>query len=357
MSNQPPPLSRRSVVVTGATLLAGFGLGVGFPATARAAGRAAPGGTAAREGLAVYRPITVSSTDYAPTPGEFAVDRVSSRRRAGHRLACRRRRPPVDLRGPAGRLRGRVRPPDLRGHGRTTRASSLHERQPARQHDRPGDPVQLRRRLRRSRPLATTARGPRVHRTDSGPGGVVDITLAEPVVGALGADDRAQALQRQPARPQRLRGLRHGPRATGRRPPAGPTGERTPAPAPELEVAADGTVPLESGWTLTMDDWAGTATAPALSGPAVDTGSWLPGDGARHRAGHAGGAGTPAGPGGRLQQPAHPGGAVAALLVVPARASAAARPAHRVRPAHLAGVRRHQPRGGHLAQRRSRSAT
>ena len=47
---------------------------------------------------------------------------------------------------------------------------------------------------------------------------------------------------------------------------------RTP---PALKVAADGTVPLESGWDLTMDDWAGGEGA-ELSEPEVDTSRWLP---------------------------------------------------------------------------------
>src|SRR5690242_7679493 len=76
----PSGPSRRSVVTTGSTLLAGFGLNALFPATSVAAGggdtltaAAAPSGE-----LAAYRPVEVSSTDYAATPGEFVVDRLAS---------------------------------------------------------------------------------------------------------------------------------------------------------------------------------------------------------------------------------------------------------------------------------------
>ena len=68
--------------------------------------------------------------------------------------------------------------------------------------------------------------------------------------------------------------------------------------APALKVADDGTVPLESGWTLTMDDWAGAEGA-ELSLP---VGGHQP-LAARDRAGYGsrlpGGPGSPARPGRR----------------------------------------------------------
>ncbi|MEW2043849.1 discoidin domain-containing protein, partial [Streptomyces sp. NPDC005534] len=77
--NPPHSPSRRSVVLTGSTLLAGFGLGTALPGSAVAAERRGPVVAQGSESeLAVYRPVTVSSTDYAPTPGEFVVDRVAS---------------------------------------------------------------------------------------------------------------------------------------------------------------------------------------------------------------------------------------------------------------------------------------
>lgn len=73
MPDQSSLPSRRAVLSTGSTLLAGFGLGMAFPAAATAQTRSSnPAG--ARAELAAYRPVTVSSTDYAPTPAEFAVD-------------------------------------------------------------------------------------------------------------------------------------------------------------------------------------------------------------------------------------------------------------------------------------------
>ena len=69
-------ISRRGFVSAGATLLAGFGLSA-TTSTARASAAttdpAAPHAVAGSGGatgtdLALYRPVTVSSTDYAPTP-------------------------------------------------------------------------------------------------------------------------------------------------------------------------------------------------------------------------------------------------------------------------------------------------
>ncbi|SNS74773.1 Glycosyl hydrolases family 2 [Streptosporangium subroseum] len=273
MSNQPPPLSRRSVVVTGATLLAGFGLGVGFPATARADGRAVPGGTTAREGLAVYRPITVSSTDYAPTPGEFVVDRISS----------------VGVRGTGWRAADgdpQWISVDLQGDCEVTSLRLTFEATA-------NDPVFVPSISGNPRDSTTgqeilssyavdfvveTSRDNRswtgVHRTDSGPGGVVDITLAKPAVARW---VRLTVHKRSNANPLGLNGFEVYGTARGHRPAVtGWTDWGTHRhTAPKLEIAADGTVPLESGWTLTMDDWAG-GDGPALSRPAVDTGSWLP---------------------------------------------------------------------------------
>ena len=74
MAHQPPPRhpSRRAVLTAGSTLLGGFGLGVLRPGTSSAAvpGNALP----TSQELAAYRPVEVSSTAYAPTPGSFVVD-------------------------------------------------------------------------------------------------------------------------------------------------------------------------------------------------------------------------------------------------------------------------------------------
>ena len=83
MSDQPASPSRRAVLSAGSTLLAGFGLGMGPLSGTAAAGTGQPGQGAPAE-LAVYRPVSVSSTDYAPTPAEFAVDGLDV---TGYRLA------------------------------------------------------------------------------------------------------------------------------------------------------------------------------------------------------------------------------------------------------------------------------
>jgi len=76
--------SRRSVIATGSTLLAGFALdialpGLGFAAAEPAGASAAAAGRPSQPGeLAGYRPVEVSSTDYAATPAEFAVDKVTA---------------------------------------------------------------------------------------------------------------------------------------------------------------------------------------------------------------------------------------------------------------------------------------
>lgn len=74
MPDQPSVPSRRAVLTAGSTLLAGFGIGMSLPPGAAAAGTGHPRLAPARGELAAYRPVSVSSTDYAPTPAEFAVD-------------------------------------------------------------------------------------------------------------------------------------------------------------------------------------------------------------------------------------------------------------------------------------------
>lgn len=74
-----PRLSRRSLVTTGSTLLAGFGLGSVLPmSTAAAAGSDTSAVPSSPGELALHRPVSVSSTAYAPTPGSFVVDRLAS---------------------------------------------------------------------------------------------------------------------------------------------------------------------------------------------------------------------------------------------------------------------------------------
>ncbi len=274
----PPRPSRRSVVTTGSTLLAGFGLAAALPGSARAAAPATtPAGqpappTAAAE-LAAYRPVEVSSTDYAPVPAEFAVDRLSS--------------PGVKGSG----WRAAAGDPqwisvDLQSVCQVTSVRLTFEAAA-------GDPVFL------PAPsgnwsdgttgqeilssyatefVVETSRDHRtwssVYRTTAGTGGVVDIALDTPATARW---VRLTATKRSTANPLGLNGFEVYGTAKGERPHA--TGwtdwGRHDQAAPALKQAADGTVPLESGWTLTMDDWAGAEGAD-LSRPTVDTGTWLP---------------------------------------------------------------------------------
>ncbi|MFJ1588168.1 discoidin domain-containing protein [Streptomyces sp. NPDC088197] len=279
MSDQPH-LSRRRIVATGSTLLAGFGLGTAFPTAASAstpapaAGPAAPSGTAAaRAELAAYRPITVSSTDYAPTPGEFAVDGIGTVgvRGTGWRAAagdpqwiC------VDLQADCevdsvkltfeATVNDPVFTPSDSGNPRdsTTGQEILSS-----------CAVDFVIETSRDQHAWTT-----VYRTTSGTGGVVDIALDRKVTARW---VRLTVRKRSNANPLGLNGFAVYGTSRAHRPAAtGWTDWGTHHHhAPALKTAADGTVPLESGWTLTMDDWAGGEGAD-LSRPSVDTSRWLP---------------------------------------------------------------------------------
>ncbi|SDO18208.1 discoidin domain-containing protein [Actinacidiphila guanduensis] len=279
MSNESPRPSRRSVVATGSTLLAGLGLGVALPATASAQGAQSSTATGAQPTagspaeLAAYRPVAVSSTDYAATPAEFAVDSLNSTgvRGSGWRAAAGDPQwISVDLQADCevdsvkltfeATVDDPVWTPSTSGNpwdsttGKEILSSCATDFvvETSRDHS-----------------SWTT-----VYRTTSGTGGVVDIPLDRPVTARW---VRLTVRKRSNANPLGLNGFEVYGRAAGHRPQAtgwtdwGVHDHRPPA----LEVAADGTVPLESGWTLTMDDWAG-ADGAALSRPAVDTSGWLP---------------------------------------------------------------------------------
>ncbi|MFJ9539046.1 discoidin domain-containing protein [Streptomyces sp. NPDC101225] len=270
MSDQSFRPSRRTLLSTGSTLLAGFGLGTAFPADALASVSGRP----ARPGeLAAYRPVAVSSTDYAPTPAEFAVDGV----------------PRAGVRGTG--WRAAAGDPqwisvDLQAQCEVT---SVHLTFEATSDDPPyvdapgGNPrndttgqeilssCAVEYVVETSRDHTTWTE---VHRTDSGQGGAVEIELAKPVTARW---VRMTVHKRSNANPLGLNGFQVYGTCRGGRPHVTGwtdwgTHHRTP---PALKVAADGTVPLESGWDLTMDDWAG-ADGAALSGPSAVTSRWLP---------------------------------------------------------------------------------
>ncbi|MFF2521122.1 discoidin domain-containing protein [Streptomyces liangshanensis] len=273
MSNQSPHPSRRSVVATGSTLLAGLGLGVALPGTSRAATSTAGGATAARGELAAYRPVSVSSTDYAPTPAEFVVDKLNSRgvRGTGWRAAAGDPQwISVDLQADCtvdsitltfeGTSADPVFVPPTSGNPRTDTTG---------QEILSSYAVDFVVETSRDQRTWTT-----VQRVTAGKGGLVEIKPAKPVLARY---VRLTVSKRSNANPLGLNGFEVYGTAKGHRPAAtGWTDWGTHThKAPALEVADDGTVPLESGWTLTMDDWAGGEGAD-LSRTAVDTSRWLP---------------------------------------------------------------------------------
>ncbi|BCJ49741.1 hypothetical protein Asp14428_12160 [Actinoplanes sp. NBRC 14428] len=114
------------------------------------------------------------------------------------------------------------------------------------------------------------------HETADGGGGVQAVDFPAPV---RARHVRLTATRRSTSNPVGLNGfqvygrpLAPRPAATGWTDWAG--GNTRPAPA--LRTAPDGTVPLESGWALTLDDFAGTADGAALSTGRRDVRDWLP---------------------------------------------------------------------------------
>ncbi|GAA3801851.1 discoidin domain-containing protein [Streptomyces chiangmaiensis] len=266
--------SRRSVVATGSTLLAGFGLGSVFSATGSAAERAAvSAGVAAPGELAAYRPVSVSSTDYAPTPGEFVVDRITTQgvRGTGWRAAAGDPQwISVDLQADCQVTWIRLTfEADASDPVFTPPASGNWADGTTGKEILSSYAVDF---------VVETSRDHNswssVYRTTAGTGGVVEIQLPQPVTARW---VRMTARKRSNPNPLGVNGFEVYGTADGHRPSAtgwtdwGARHEQ----APELAVADDGTVPLESGWTLTMDDWAGGDGA-ELSKTTVDTSGWLP---------------------------------------------------------------------------------
>ena len=70
-----PPVSRRTFLSAGATVLATFGVSAALPGGRALADPVSP--APPNTDLALYRPVAASSTDYAPTPPSFAVDGLS----------------------------------------------------------------------------------------------------------------------------------------------------------------------------------------------------------------------------------------------------------------------------------------
>ncbi|MBC7267230.1 MAG: discoidin domain-containing protein [Streptomyces sp.] len=267
--------SRRTVVTTGTTLLAGFGVGAVLPvSTAVAAPTGAPVSSPAGPGeLALNRPVSVSSTAYAATPGSFVVDRLSS----------------PGVRGSGWRA-GDGDPQwisvDLQAACEVTQVRLTFEADAS-------DPVYTPptsgnvhsgttgKEIQSSYSLVfvveTSLDGKSwdtAYRTTAGTGGVVDIQLPRPTAARW---VRMTSQKRSSPLPLGLNAFEVYGGAAGDRPAA--TGwtdwDTRHGQTPGLKVADDGTVPVESGWRLTLDDWA-EGDGAALSRPSVDTGDWLP---------------------------------------------------------------------------------
>ncbi|MGX9889189.1 discoidin domain-containing protein [Streptomyces sp. NPDC002276] len=261
-----PHVSRRAFVTTGSGLLAGFGLGFSAPASAAPSSPAQPGE------LALYRPVSVSSTAYAPTPGTFVVDRLNSPGVRGSGWRAGAGDPQwisIDLQAPCevtsirvtfeGDVSDPVFTPPTSGNpadgttGKEIQSSYSVEYVVETSADH----------------TSWTA----VHRTTAGTGGVVSIQPPHPVTARW---IRLTSTRRSNPNPLGLNGFEvygtvkgHRPSATGWTDWGTHTG-----PAPKLAVADDGTVPVESGWRLTLDDWAG-GDGTQLSKSSFDTSSWL----------------------------------------------------------------------------------
>ncbi|NEB75547.1 glycoside hydrolase [Streptomyces sp. SID14478] len=263
--------SRRWFIAAGSTLLAGFGL----EAPAVAAGARPAGSAPGVPGeLAAHRPVRVSSTDYAPTPGAFAVDGLSEPgvRGSGWRAAS------GDPQWISVDLQALCEITSVRLTFEAAAGDPVFE-PPTTGNPRSGTTgKEILSSYATSFAVETSKDGTTwttVHRTTDGRGGAVDIPLADPVTARW---VRMTSLKRSSALPLGLNGFAVYGKASGHRPAASGWTDwgRRHHDAPALRVAADGTVPVESGWLLTMDDWAGSGDGADLSRHGVDTDGWLP---------------------------------------------------------------------------------
>jgi len=282
MSEDHLPLSRRGLLTSGATLLAGFGLNAALPATRAFAAGPTPGSTGAGAGkaasavsdLALYRPVSASSTAYAATPAAFAVDRIAETGVKGSGWRAATGDPQwiaVDLQAPCV-IESVVLtfeadasdPPFSPAGGGNPYANTT------------GDEIMSSCAVAFT--VDTSADGSTwttAYQTTSGTGGATTVTLPKPVTARW---VRMSATQNSNTNPLGLNGFEV----------YGTCGQARPAargwsswganrqPAPPLAVAADGTVPIESGWDLTLDDWAPSSSGATLSSSGTDVSDWLP---------------------------------------------------------------------------------
>jgi hypothetical protein len=270
-------VSRRRLLSTGSTLLAGFGLAAMLPGVASAA-PGAPGGElgvdaqSSKTDLALFRPVQVSSTDYAATPAEFAVDGLAQVgvRGSGWRAAQ------GDSQWIIVDLQARCQLDSVVLTFEAKPGDPAFDANGSRSHTT-GVEVQSSYAVDLELSVSTDGKSWRaVYGTAAGVGGVLTIPLTPSVTARW---VRLTASHNSTTNPLGLNGFQVYGTSKDARPAvrgwtSWPVRDKDNPPA--LTVAADGSVPLESGWVLTMDDWASSGDGAVLSGTAVDTRGWLP---------------------------------------------------------------------------------
>ena len=265
--DEPQQPSRRTFLALNSGLLAAVTLGAWPWARANSA--------PSRADLALNRPVQVSSTDYAPTPADFAVDGVSavgSPNGTGWRAAAGDPQwISVDLQAicqvdKIGLVFEATRdtPPFVPPADGDPRASTM------------GNEILSSCAVAYTVAVSTDGKSwQNVSSSGNGAGGSVQIPLSQPVMARW---VRLTVTQRSTSNPLGLDEFQvFGTSPDGRPPVIGwtmPHHKSTGAP-PELTVAAGGMVPVETGWELAMDDWIGTADGAALSRAGVNSRRWF----------------------------------------------------------------------------------
>jgi Glycosyl hydrolases family 2/F5/8 type C domain len=244
------------------------------PASPASTRLAASEQAAATDDLALYRPVTVSSTAYGPNPPEFAVDGLAETGVGGIGWRAAGSDPQwiaIDLQAPC-----RVESVVL------TFEATISDPQwvPAQGSNPYSNTTSWE--IMSSCPTAfhldVSTDGTTwdtVYQTTAGTGGVMRIPLAQPVTARW---VRMTATQQSNGSPLQVNGFQVYGTSERPRPPAtgwSNWGSLPPAPAPALTTASDGTVPIESGWSLTMDAWAGSGDGATLSTPSANTVGWV----------------------------------------------------------------------------------
>ncbi len=265
--------SRRRFLTASGTVLASVSLAGALPGRAFAAS-AADAETAAASDLALHRPVRVSSTAYAPTPAHFVTDRLD---RAG-------------VTGSGWRAADTEEPQwvavDLEGTCRVTAVVLVFEATEGDTVFKPSPGVNPHAGTTGWEVMSSYAKTFRievsqdgttwkqVHEGATGKGGTVEVRLDEPVTTRW---VRMVGTGLSNANPLGLNSFQVQGTAQGRRRTAEGWTEWSSGarPVPALKVADDGTVPIESGWNLTLEEFAGSDDGARLSSDDVDTDHWL----------------------------------------------------------------------------------